>query len=120
MRRKFCILLSLLIILIQCGCTQDLDYTPKEQPHLYYKDIDVVVEQVNRKHWFAGTHWYEVKIRVKSEEYNLTYSTVLKSSGMFRPKQWDYSEGDIIRAELYSLVMDSTGEVIERKIHRIY
>jgi len=118
--KRVCFILSLVLLVFQCGCTQDVQYERKEQPHLYWKDIDVVVEQVDRRHWFAGTHRYEVKVTVRSDEYNLAYTDVITGGGMFRPKQWSYSEGDIVKAELYSWVMDSTGEVMKREIYRVY
>lgn len=93
----------------------------KEQPHLYWKDIDVAVTSVDKKHWYASTHWYEVKVSVKSEEYQLTYTEVFKGSGAFGcPSQWEYDKGDTVKAKLYSWVMDSTGEVVRREIHTVY
>lgn len=118
--KRVCFILSLVLLVFQCGCTQGVQYERKEQPHLYWKDIDVVVEQVNRRRWFAGTYRYEVKVSVRSDEYNLAYTDVFTGSGMFCPKQWSYSAGDIVKAELYSWVMDSTGEVIRRGINRVY
>lgn len=111
---------ALLLLVFQCGCVQDMPCVKKEQPRLYWEDIDVVVEQVSRKHWFAGTHRYEVRIIVKSDEYNLTFTDVIIGSGMFRPKQWDYHAGDTVKAELCSWVTDSTGEVTKREINRVY
>lgn len=106
-----------------CGCatTQNEKLGTNEEPHLYWKDIDVVVTSVNKKHWYASTHWYEVRVTVESEQYQLTYTDTFKGSGAFGcPSQWGYSEGDIVTAELYSWVMDSTGEVLKRQIHRVY
>jgi hypothetical protein len=60
-------ILALLICI--CGCAfpePDPDYVPPEQPHLYWKDIDVVVIDISRRRWFAGTHWHEVTITVES------------------------------------------------------
>lgn len=119
MKRVYFIL-PLVLLVFQYGCAQSVQYERKEQPHLYWKDIDVVVEQVDRRHWFACGHHYEVKVTIRSDEYNLDYTDVITGGGMFRPKQWSYSEGDIVKAELYSWVMDSTGEVIKREIHRVY
>lgn len=56
---------------------QSVQYERKEQPHLYWKDIDVVVEQVDRRHWLACGHHYEVKVTVRSDEYNLDYTDVI-------------------------------------------
>ena len=32
------------------------------------------------------------------------------------PEHWDVETGDIVKVKLYSWVMDSTGEVVRRKI----
>lgn len=115
------------ITIILCffsGCiagNAETDYTITEEPHLYWKDIDVVVTDIDKRHWFAGTHWYSVQITVESEEYNLERTIEFKGSGAFgKPGQWDYKTGDIVTAQLYSWVMDSTGEVVRRKINTIY
>ena len=119
-----CILLIILMFL-GAACSYKVDdvseIPQKENPHLYWKDIEVKVLDVDKKHWFAGTHWYSVEIEVKSDEYDLTDKFEYKGSGAFgKPSQWEYDEGDIVNAELYSWVMDSTGEIIRREIHKIY
>lgn len=124
-RHKNIFLFALLLALILPGCavhqTVNTPSVKKEQPHLYWKDIDVVVTSVDKKHWYASTHWYEVKVSVKSEEYQLTFTETFKGSGAFGcPSQWEYDKGDIVKAELYSWVMDSTGEVVRREIHKVY
>ncbi len=123
--KKSLFLFALLLMLILPGCTvqqtQNMPSRREEQPHLYWKDIDVVVTDIDKKQWYASTHWYEVKVSVESEEYQLTYTEIFKGSGAFGcPPQWEYDEGDTVRAELYSWVMDSTGEVIRREIHMVY
>lgn len=120
MKKYFTILLLLLFLF--AGCTMQQSKTePKEQPHLYWKDIDVVVTNVGRGHSYARTHFYRVDVSVESEEYQLTYTDTFAGSGIFGcPPQWNYKEGDVVKAELYSWVMDSTGEVVRREIHRIY
>lgn len=47
MKRVFFIL-PLMLLVFLCGCAQSVQYERKEQPHLYWKDIDVVVEQVDK------------------------------------------------------------------------
>ena len=124
MKKILTILLILALILCTVGCagnSNTTDYTIPEEPHLYWKDIDVVVTDIDKQHWFAGTHWYSVQITVESEEYNLERTIEFKGSGAFgKPGQWDYKTGDIVTAQLYSWVMDSTGEVVRRKINTIY
>ena len=122
--KRYTLLIILTSLLLLTGCCQfnkNTSYTKQEQPHLYWKDIDVVVTDIDKRHWYALTHWYVVEITVESKEYDLTESFELKGSGVFGcPNQWDYEEGQVIKAELYSWVMDSTGEVIKRKIHKVY
>lgn len=107
------------VSLIFCGCVKnDANYEP---PHVYHKDIDVVVESVQRQYWFATVPRYSVLVKVKSDEYGLEKEYSYYGSGAFGcPEQWNYNEGDIIKAELYSWVMDSTGEVVKREIGELY
>ena len=124
MKKTICFLM-LIILLVSvfggCGYEPDPNYVPPEQPHLYWKDIDVVVTEIDKRHWFASTHWYVVNVTVESEEYGLEQTFEIKGSGAFGcPSQWNYQKGDIVKAELYSWVMDSTGEVTKRTINQIY
>lgn len=100
------------------GCNYEPVERP-EQPHLYWKDIDVVVTDVNQKHWFATVHRYELDITVYSEEYDLEKTLNYYHTGMVLPPYWNAQEGDIVTAELYSWVMDSTGDVVRRDINRL-
>ena len=124
MKKTICFLtLIVFMVSIFCGCGYEPDpnYVPPEQPHLYWKDIDVVVTEIDKRHWFASTHWYVVNVTVESEEYGLEQTFEIKGYGAFGcPSQWNYQDGDIVKAELYSWVMDSTGEVTKRTINRIY
>ena len=124
MKKAICFLtLIVLMVSIFCGCGYEPDpnYVPPEKPHLYWKDIDVVVTDISKRHWFGGTHWYQVDITVKSEEYDLEQTFTYKGSGMFGcPSQWEYDIGDVVKAKLYSWVMDSTGEVTKRTIQSVY
>ena len=115
-KKIFVILVSLLFTFL-CGCTQNTQFEPTEQPHLYWKDIDVVVENVDSRHWFASTHHYIVYVTVRSDEYQLTYTDEFAGSGAFGyPEQGNYRKGDIVKAEMYSWVMDSTGEIVRQEI----
>lgn len=95
---------------------QNENITPKEEPHLYWKDIDVVVTDINKKHWYATVHRYEIDVTVHSEEYGLTKTLSVYSSGPFVPEQWDLERGDTIKVKMNSWVMDSTGQVVRREI----
>lgn len=80
------------------------------QPHLYWKDINVEVVEVRQS---LNKRIYEVE--VYSKDYNLKHSFVLRGI------DYDgYEKGDIIKAELYSWVDDSSGKIIQREIHQIY
>ena len=121
MKKMMLITISLFIVVLS-GCTNPdgAQYQQAEQPHLYWKDIDVVVTSIDKKHWYASTHWYEVTLNVESEEYDLAKKYIIKESGALnRPKQWDYCAGDIVKARMYSWVKDSTGEVVRREINRV-
>jgi hypothetical protein len=106
-----------------CACTIPVNasYVPKEQPHLYWKDIDVIVTSVDQRTWFATVHRRILYITVESEEYGLVKSFTFESSGMINTINcWDCKVGDVVKAELYSWVMDSTGEVVRRDINKLY
>lgn len=121
--KKYLLILLMVLTLFVAGCASPdgIQYQPQEQPHLYWKDINVVVTDIDRRHWYASTHWYVVNITVQSEEYGLTKTFEIKGSGAFGcPSQWDYEEGQTVKAELYSWVMDSTGNVIKREINKVY
>lgn len=122
--KKCVLIIMLLIILCLTSCnieSSNREYQVQEQPHLYWKDIDVVVTDIDKRHWFATTNWYAVNITVKSEEYGLIENFEIKESGAFGcPKEWNYEEGQTVKAQLYSWVMDSTGEIIRRDIDKIY
>lgn len=121
MKKMMLITISLFIVVLS-GCTNPdgAQYQQAEQPHLYWKDIDVVVTSIDKKHWYASTHWYEVTLNVESEEYDLAKKYIIKESGALNcPKQWDYCAGDIVKARMYSWVKDSTGEVVRREINRV-
>ena len=122
--KKYILIITLVMIMCLTGCnssTRSETYQIPEQPHLYWKDVNVVITEIDKRHWFAGTHWYVVELTVKNEEYNLEETFEIEGSGVFGcPGAWNYEEGDVVEAELYSWVMDSTGEVVNRKINRVY
>ena len=114
----------LVIATFLTGCsaaTKVASQAAVESPHLYWKDIDVTVTDIEKDHWFAGTNWYRVTIHVHSDEYNLDGEYTDKSSGASGcPASWNYEEGDTVKAEMYSWVLDSTGEVVRRTINKVY
>ena len=123
MRRILIISLTILLCFSLCACDvqPNKNYTPQEQPHLYWKDIDVVVTSVEQRSWYATVHRNVLYITVESEEYRLTKSFTLESSGTINNIScWNCKVGDTVKAELYSWVMDSTGEVVKRDINKLY
>lgn len=119
--RKWKILVITISLLLLSACAEpDPNYVPPEQPHLYYRTITATVTDNDTRHWFATTHWYEVRTTVYSKEYDLENTLTSKGSGVFGcPWEFKLKEGDKVEVELYSWVYDSTGEVIKREIHRI-
>ena len=109
---------AIMILVFLTGCGNAQNYTPQEKPHLYWKDIEVIVTDVDKEYWCATTHWYVVNITVHSDEYGLDKRMEIKGSGAFGcPKEFHYEVGDIVTAQLYSWKMDSTGEIVKREIH---
>ena len=121
--RIFVAMTTMLILMTNItGCAVP-EYTKQQQerPHLYWKDIDVVITDIQKRHWFAVTHWYAGEITVHSEEYGMTETIYYDGTGsMGEPNWWNYEKGDAVMAEMDSWVMDSTGEVVKRKIVKIY
>lgn len=118
-KKVYLILLTLILTLNLVGCQSWKPFDAPEQPHLYWKTINVEVTEVNHEaHWFSIMHRYQMSLTVKSEEYGLEKTFNIYSQGV-KPEGWDYKEGDIIEAELYTWKMDSTGEIIKREINKI-
>ena len=118
--KKYFVFTLLVVCMMLSGCNKNVNTASVEQPHLYWKEIEVEVIDIDKRHWFASTHQYIVNIDVYSNEYNLSQTFEIKGSGAFGcPKEYNYNVGDKVKAELYSWKMDSTGEIIEREIHNL-
>lgn len=118
--RNWKILVIPLLLLCLCSCGGTSNYTPPEQPHLYWKTVTAVVTDNDVRRWFAGTHHVKTATTVYNEEYDLEATLTAQGSGMFgAPWEIDLKKGDKVEVELYSWVYDSTGEVIKREIHHI-
>lgn len=123
MKRVLILFLSLFIIFSFVGCEYNSSSLKKEeQEHLYWKDINVEVVDIYHAYWYATTPRHQFTITVYSEEYDLKETFVYSSSGMMAnlPACVNSKIGDIVKAELYSWVIDSTGEVTRRQIHQVY
>jgi hypothetical protein len=97
----------------------DPNYVPPEKPHLYWKDIDVVITDI-QKDRSLNNRFLRVTVTVKSKEYNLEEDFIFEGNWYYHPKFWDAQEGDIVKAQLYSWVMDSTGQIVKRNINCLY
>lgn len=118
MKRALAILLILVSTLSFCSCS---DYVPKEQPVPYTQDIDVVITKIEKKQWFAGTAQREVEITVYSKEYNLIGKDTEHYVGMFgKMPFWEYEKGDTVKARMIIFIMESTGEITNRYIDKVY
>lgn len=109
------------LILADSLLKEDYQYTPQsESPVLYYKDIDVVVVKNEKYNHWGKVKKYSQSITVKSEEYGLEETFTYSGSGMFvNMPYWSLKEGDVIKAELYSWKMESTGEITKREINSL-
>lgn len=123
MKRVLVLFLSLFIIFSFVGCEYNsFSLKKEEQEHLYWKDINVEVVDIYHAYWYATTPRHQLTITVYSEEYDLKETFIYSSSGMMVnfPNCANSKVGDIVKAELYSWVIDSTGEVTRRQIHQVY
>lgn len=119
MKRIISLILLASIVLILSACNSD--YVPKEQPVSYAEDIQVVITDLDKRQWFAGTAQREVKITVYSEEYNLTGKDTIRYTGMFGSMPlWEAKEGETIKARMIVFYMKSTGEITNRYIDKVY
>lgn len=116
--RKLSILLLLASILtVLCLC----DFEIPEQPQTHCKDIYVVITDVEKKQYFAGTAIREVTLEVYSQEYNLTKRVTEIYKGMFgRMPYMEYEKGDTVKARLCTVFMESTGQIVDRFIDKVY
>lgn len=113
------ILIALTIVLL-CGCEKGAyssqSQSQMEREHLYWKDIECKIEDS----WFNAavpalcTGWIEVK----TEEYGIEETFVLR--GYEASEMRDYvRDNETITCEMYSWVLDSTGEVTRRMLNKI-
>ena len=117
MKKYLYIILLIICFIALSGCAIEPMEQP-EQPHLYWKNINVVVEEVNKYSYFATVHHYEMNITVYNKEYDLRETFHLYGKGVV-PEHWNNEEGDTIKAQLYSWVIDSTNKVVKRKINSL-
>lgn len=117
MRKQRIIITILMFSFLLTGCVS-FNVKRSEQPHLYWKEIDVVVEDIDFSRWYASGNHCVADVTVYSEEYNLEES--FHYIGSDAEKLEYVQQGDIIKAELYSWKIDSTGEIVRRCINQLY
>ena len=124
--KKYFLMLLIALIVSASGCSSETssdttEYVRPEQPHLYWKDIDVIITDIEKRRSIGKYRHYTVTIEVESDEYGITGNCRYTGAGMFGvPHQWNYEVGQTVKAKLNSWVMDSTGEVIRREISQVY
>ena len=110
-------LLLATIVFVFCSC----DFEIPEQPQTYFEDIYVVVTDIEKKEYFAGTAVREVTLEVYSQEYNLTKRVTEIYKGMFGSMSYmEYEKCDTVKARLCTVYMESTGEIVDRYIDKVY
>lgn len=118
--RISCITIILLsVLLLFCGC--DTTYTPPpDTNHLYWKDIEVVITDVEHKTYGAAPAIrHSVIVSVYSSEYDLSGTYEFQNISLL-DKQFGYEKGDIVTAQLYTWKNNVTGEINKREIHKVY
>lgn len=127
-KNVLCVLGVMVFIMFSIGLVwadyelkQNYEYVPApETPVLYYKDIDVVVVENNKYSHFGKVKSYSQSITVRSEEYDLEETFTYKGNGMFiNMSYWSVQKGEILKAELYSWKLESTGEITKRRIDNL-
>ena len=122
MRKNIIItLLTALLLFCSCDTNYKSDYTPPpDTNHLYWKDIEVVITDVEHQVYGAApVIRRSVKISVYSEEYDLSDSYVFENINIL-DDCYSYEKGDIVTAELYTWKNNVTGEINKREINKIY
>lgn len=121
--RKNIIIALLTALLLFCGCdgNHEYDYAPPpDTNHLYWKDIEVVITDVEHQVYGAAPAIRRsVKISVYSEEYDLSDSYIFENISIL-DDCYSYEKGDIVTAELYTWKNNVTGKINKREINKIY
>lgn len=119
--KKFILLVSILLatlfftlcLLICCIPTPETERRYEE--HLYWKEVDCVIEDTDIEYWgighIAGT------VKVYNSEYDLREEFDIYGRDAMELR--DKSEGDIVKCEMYSWVNVDTGEVVRRQLNNI-
>lgn len=109
--------LSMLFISKLAYSNSNQTTTKSEEPHLYYKTIEVVITDYDYKHWFATAHQYQATITVRSDEYDLEKTFFLNGDNAKQMEK--YKKGDTINAELFTWKIDSNNTIVKRSINKL-
>lgn len=94
-------------------------YIP-EQPVVSNMEIPVVITSIDKRHWYASTHHWTLRMTVKNEEYGLEKSFDFSASGGFAVVPfWDNNIGDTLTANMKIYTIESSGEVVSRDISKV-
>lgn len=90
---------------------------------LYKQDIDVKITDIKKIEtpMYTGVsiiYDYTVNITVYSKEFNTTEEFTY--GRWFGNKYFNLKKGDIIQAELYTYKNEATGEIVKKKINKLY
>lgn len=91
-----------------------------EQPVVSNMEIPVVITSIDKRHWYASTHHWTLRMTVKNEEYGLEKSFDFSASGGFAVVPfWNNNTGDVLTANMKIYTIESSGEVVSRDISKI-
>ena len=113
-------LICIFLVLLLSGCSDiETEIIPDKEKITYgYEVVNAEIQELDMRHWFAGTHRYEWHIEVYYEPYDLHYEENSWSTGAFgAPIFFNSKIGDNISVEIRNTYKN--GEIIERKITRI-
>lgn len=103
------------------SCILFMGFWNTRTTEIYFKDIYVVVTDIEKKQYFAGAIIREVTIEVYSQEYNLTKCVTETYKGMFGSMPYmEYERGDTVKAKLCTAFMESTGQIVNQYIYEVY
>lgn len=120
MKTAIIILDIFLLVIFIWLCFLDPNDIP-EQPVSYAQDIEVIITDIEKNQYYAGTIQREIKVTVYNEEYNITGKYTEHYVGMFgKMPFWEYEKGDTVKARMIIFIMESTGEITNRYIDKVY
>lgn len=116
---KKIIFIFALVLLILCpGCQKRVYYSYPDP--VFYDEVDVEITDIDKRHWFASTHFYTVILTVENKELGLCKRFEAAGTGAFgAPKEYGYNRGDIVQAKV-SYRIGESGEKYYKDICELY